>query len=677
MGRSCDQGSLPLDWKLHTAVLAWSAGLALSAASVGAEPPSPADPPPQAAPSEPSDDKAEAPTTRRRRGSDASPAESTPQDESPTQRRRRGSAAETEAPADAPPAVVVPELTEDEVRDAMSEFEKTGGFAGESPWGPVNYLPRSMIALPDRWRIGWPAWDRYGRQAPNDDILMNASGGDSPYTLGNPLNPYDRNVLKGDYPIAGDDIFLTATAVSDTFYQWRRQPTPSGVSAADPGSFGIFGDGEQRFLNQTVLLSLDLFKGYTAFRPVDWLLRFSGGWNINYLEVEEFNVTNIDPRRGDEREDQHFFVQEAFYEYHLGDTSERFDIAALRAGRQLFVSDFRGFIFNDVSDGVRVLGNFGGNRVQCNLAFFNQNEKDTNSGLNELNWREQQVVIANLFVQDFIWPGYTAQVSYHFNNDDSDTRFNKNGAQVRPDLVGTATPHSIDAHYLGWAGDGHIGRLNLSHAAYYAFGNDSLNPLAGTQQDISAYMAAIELSVDIDWLRPKASFLYASGDRDPTNGTATGFDGILDNPTFAGGPSSFYQQSGLGILGVNLTNPRSFYNDLSASNNEGQANFVNPGTILGGLGFDAELTPKLRTSFNLNSIWFARTDALELFLNQNSVSPHVGYEANVVFQYRPILNNNIIVTAGASLFFPGDGFEDIYNSDRTLHQVFVGLTLTY
>lgn len=584
-------------------------------------------------------------------------------------------------PASAPPAHEAqpdPPPAEPTLLEAPAvPFGHTLGHAGKSPYPAPRYLPRPTLALPDRWRIGWPQWDRYGRQAPRDDLLMNASGGDSPYTLGNPLNPYDRNILKGDYPFAGDDVFLTATAISDTFIQWRKLPTPSGVSAEDSGAFDFFGDGRQFFVNQTFLLSFDLLKGYTAFRPVDWLVRISGGWNINYLDLQERNGVNIDPGEGDEREDDHFFLQEAFFEYHLGDTSPYFDIAAVRIGRQLFVSDFRGFIFNDVSDGIRLFGNLASNRIQYNLALFNQVEKDTNSELNELNWREQQVLIANLSIQDFLWLGYTTQFSVHWNHDQSDKQYDENGFLVRPDFSGSVTPHSIDAVYLGWTGDGHIGRLNVNHALYGVFGHDDGNPLAGRSVDIAAFLAAIELSIDIDWLRPKVSFLYASGDDDPEDGVAGGFDGIFDNPVFAGGPSSFYQQSALRLLGVNLVSARSFYNDLAGAKAQGQANYVNPGTILANVGIDAEITPKLRASLNANSVWFADTSTLELFLNQNDIDNHVGCELNLVAQYRPILNNNIIISAGASIFWPGEGFQDLYESDEELWQVFMALTLTY
>lgn len=565
----------------------------------------------------------------------------------------------------------------DEAFEPVRGPGETLGFSGAAPPGARARIPRDTVALPDRWRIGWPRWDRYARMAPTDNVLMSASVGDSPYTIGHPLNPYDRNVLKGDYPVAGDDIFLNVTAVSDTLVNFRRLPTPSGVSAASPGAFDFFGDGKQYFVSQTGLLSFDLFQGNTSFRPVDWLIRVSPAFNFNYLELRENNNVDIDTRKGDSRDDAHVLLQEAFFELHLGDMSHEFDVAALRLGRQLFVSDFRGFIYNDVGDGARLVGNFGSNRVQYNVALFNQNEKDTNSELSELRWRDQQVFIANLYVQDFIWLGYTTQFSFHWNRDRSDQRYDTNGFLVRPSQAGSVTLQEIDAFYVGWAGDGHIGRLNVNHAFYYAFGDDRDNPIAGRDVRIGAFLGAVELSVDIDWFRPKVSFLYASGDSDPEDSRGGGFDGIFDNPFFAGGPSSFYHGNALRLLGVNLVSGKSLYNNLSGAKPEGQANFVNPGTIVANIGFDAEITPRLRASFNANSVWFADTSSLELYLNQNGIDQHMGYETNLLVQYRPFLNNNVILTGGGSLFFPGEGFKDIYESDQTLWQLFAGLTLTF
>jgi hypothetical protein len=552
-------------------------------------------------------------------------------------------------------------------------FTSLGGWTNPS----IRNSTSPAIALPDRWRQGWPAWDRYGRQTKEDPILQNQAGGDSPYVRGDLLNPYDQNILKGDYPIVGDNLFLSITAVSDTLLNYRNLPTPSGPSAANSEGFDFFGDGKQLQVSQTLALSLDLFQGYTAFRPVDWLVRVTALGNANYLRLNENNGVNIDVRNGDERIDSFATLGETFVEYHLGDLSHNFDIAAVRAGRQLFVSDFRGFIFNDVTDGIRLLGNAGSNRIQYNALLAVQNQKDVNSELPELSWRDQQIFIANTYIQDAIWLGYTAQFSLHWNHDSSNPRLDDNGFPVTPDLAGSAQQHDIDAVYLGWAGDGHIDRLNISHALYYVTGHDTDNPIAGRSVDLGAFMGAIELSVDIDWLRPKLSFLYASGDGNPTDSHAGGFDGIVDNPSFAGGASSYYQNQAIRLLGVNLVSAKSFYNDLAATKGQGQSNYVNPGSILLGAGLDVEITPKLRASVNANSLWFADTASLEYFLNQNSVSNYIGQEFDLSIQYRPWLNNNIIFTAGTSMFLPGRGFVDIYESSHPLFQLFTGVTLTY
>src|SRR5205807_107173 len=131
---------------------------------------------------------------------------------------------------------------------------------------------------------------------------------------------------------------------------------------------------------------------------------------------------------------------------------------------------------------------------------------------------------------DFLVPGYTAQVSVHYDHDGPSFRFDANKFLVRPDPVGVFQPHKVDVVYLGWAGNGHVGPVNVTHQLYWALGHDSLNPLANQSQDINAQMAAVELSVDRDWMRFKTSLLWASGDDNISNKHATGFDTILDNP---------------------------------------------------------------------------------------------------------------------------------------------------
>ena len=179
--------------------------------------------------------------------------------------------------------------------------------------------------------------------------------------------------------------------------------------------------------------------------------------------------------------------------------------------------------------------------------FFNLREKDTFSGLNQYSARGQDVLVANVFRQDALslfLPssnplalGYTAEFLILASLDHGEQHFDKNGFLVRPAPVGgPIVEHDINSFYLGWTGDGHIGWLNVTHAFYQALGHDDKNPIAGHSVNINAQMAALELSVDRDYLRPKFSLFYASGDGNPRDKWATGFDSILDNPTFIGSP---------------------------------------------------------------------------------------------------------------------------------------------
>jgi hypothetical protein len=283
-------------------------------------------------------------------------------------------------------------------------------------------------------------------------------------------------------------------------------------------------------------------------------------------------------------------------------------------------------------------------------------------------------LIANVFKQDMIWKGYTSQWSFHMNLDEGDTHYDKNDFITRPAVLGT-TPddgrpgsggrlegHDVKAFYLGWTGDGHIGRFNITHAYYHVFGEDEYNGLAGQRVDISAKMAAVELSYDRDWVRYKLSGFYASGDDDPTDDTARGFDSIIDQPFFVGGPFSWYVHQGFNLAGtaVSLKQRDSLIPNLRTSKTEGQSNFVNPGVFILGAGTDIDVTPKLKVFANVNYIWLAQTKPVEVALQTNKVRDELGLDTSLGFKYRPLLTDNIIVAAGLGLFFPGAGYRDIY-----------------
>jgi hypothetical protein len=571
--------------------------------------------------------------------------------------------------AAAPPAV--PEPVQGKYPEAMQRPDVAPGAATTPP----QSLPSSDQVFrpePDRWLITMPDWDRYG------------TGGEHPYVKGRWWDPFNQNKLKGDVPIFGQRTFFILTGLSDTFFDVRRLPVPSDVSTARPGSSEFFGKGGQGFLDQVFLFSFDLFHGDTSFRPVDWRIRVTPAVSLNYLDVRELGIVNIDVRAGTTRLDSHFGLQEAFAEVKLHDLSRNYDFISVRAGIQGFNSDFRGFLFVEEQPGIRLFGNLKSNRYQYNLAYFNFLEKNTNSGLNSFALRNQQVIIANVYRQDFFFRGYTAQFSVHYNKDDATIHFDDNGFLVRPAPVGGVVsnnmvqPHSIRAAYLGWTGDGHIGPVNLTHAFYQALGNDSLNGIAGRRVTINAQMAALELSVDKDWARFKSSVFYASGSADPRGGRARGFDAIQDFPEFAGGIFSLWNREGIRLTGsgVTLTPPNSLLPSLRSNKDEGQANFVNPGIFLANAGANFDLTPKLRSFVNVNYLRFERTEPLELLLFQSPIRHTIGVDSSIGVRYRPPLTENISITAGAAALVPGQGFRDIYGG-KTLFSLFTDLRFQF
>jgi len=531
------------------------------------------------------------------------------------------------------------------------------GAAGQESSASEPQTQTDRRAIRDRWRIGFPEYDRYGDKG--------ARGRDIPFKKGRWYDPYNQSWLKGDYPIIGNKTFMIISAVSSTTVDLSRTPKPSDVSSARAGSAEFFGKPEQLAVNQTFQVTFEMFHGDSTFKPRDWAIKISPTFSLpNYLNARENGVVNIDVRRGTNRTDTQFSLEEAFAEVKLADVNSNFDFVSARVGIQPFVSDFRGFIFSDNNLGARVFGAFDNNRYQYNFAYFAQLEKDTNSGLNRFDRRRQNVYIANIFRQDFIKKGYTIQASALYNDDRASRKFDRNGFLVRPALIGDVRPHSIKVGYLGINGDGHLGRLNLTNSYYYAFGRDDRNPIAGRGVHVSSNMVAVEASIDQDYFRFRGSFFWAQGDKNPTDGKASGFDAIFDDPNFVGGQFSFWNRNGIRLTqtGVGLVQPNSILPSLRSSKIEGQANFVNPGIFIYNAGVDVEVTQRLKAIFNANYLRFHRTESLEYVLFQPHIRHEIGWDYSVGVAYRPLLINNVTLTFGAATLKPGRGFRDIYTN---------------
>jgi hypothetical protein len=536
-------------------------------------------------------------------------------------------------------------------------------YATETPPG------NPATEMTDRWRITPPPYELDERPRGRFD-------------------PYNQNWLKGDYPVVGNDLFLVLTGISDTLAETRTLPTPSGVSTQRPGSFPFFGRSDQSFFNQNFTISADLYRGDTTFQPVRERVKATVIANFNTVRVEENAILKPDVRRGTERSNGYLSLQEFFYERKLRDLSPNYDFVSIRIGSQPFASDFRGFVFSDTNLGARLFGNWASNRYQYNLAVFDRLEKDTNSGLNTLRGlRAQQVAVANLYWQDFLRSGYTQQFSIHAMHDAASLHYDRNGFLVRPAPIGVFQRHEIFAYYIGEAGLGHMGRVNVDQAAYYVFGHDTLNPLAGPDPRlrvspgvrIGAAMAAIELSYDRDWLRPRIALFYASGDSNPRDRHAHGFDAIDDSTAFAGGGFSFFNRLGIRLpaTGVSLVERGSLLPDLKTSKDEGQPNYVNPGLLLASAGVDADVTPRLKTIFTVNYIRLDSPAPIEALLFQSGIHRDLGIDISAGMRYRPFLNNNVVIVAGVAAFLPRRGFTEIYDRRNALYHMFTGLVLTF
>ncbi|HSH73242.1 MAG TPA: SH3 domain-containing protein [Methylophilaceae bacterium] len=530
---------------------------------------------------------------------------------------------------------------------------------------PAANLPRDSVPVPDRWRI------------------MQALGFKHPW-----YDPFNQNHLKGDIPVLkqwGEDLFFNLGIISDTLFESRKVATPVGQQAGNgAGANNIYGDPDQFVFNQNIIISLDIQKGNTTFKPPEYEFKFVPVINYNFADVEEAGVLYANPRKGTTRKDNFVGVQELFADVHLRNVSDRYDFDSIRVGIQPFISDFRGFLFQDTPFGVRLFGNRANNRYQYNLAWFRRMEKDTNSGLNDIgqSLRNDDIYAANLYMQDFPVRGFTSQVSVtHNRNNEKQREYDTNDFLVRPALIGDLRPHAYQVTYLGYTGDGHFGKWSLATSSYLAVGTDDRSPIAQTKQDIFAGFHASELARDFDWIRVRGNLLLASGDKNPYDDKSTGFDAILENPQFAGASTSYYIRQSIPLIGgggVAISGRNGLLPSLRSSPIQGQSNFVNPGLILFGVGADLDISPQLRVFGNLSDLSFMNTSSLGALRNEAAPPRHMGVDASIGFHWRPLFNQNIIINGSMGALKPGDGLKQLYGDDQgTLYSALINALFTY
>lgn len=561
----------------------------------------------------------------------------------------------------------LPDRTTEEVTSPPGMRQRPGNERRPTKFRPfvyesipdINSSASDFVPVPDRWRQ---------------------------FYAGKWYDPYNQNELKGDLPMfgePGEEWFVELGLISDTLLERRKLPIPVGVqSTQNAESTDVFGNGNSTLVVENIIPSLAIIKGNTTFKPPDLEIRIVPVLNINHARLSETGGLRANPALDNTRDDFHVGFQELFIDKHIANISERYDFISGRVGIQRFNSDFRGFVFNSDEPGVRLFGDYDNNTYQGNLAWFSRVNKDTNSAINTFESRYENVLIGNAYWQDLLAHGHTVQASVLYRADTAGNHgqhYDENGFLVRPASIGDERPKNIYSTYFGLNGDGHFGRVNNTFAFYYVTGSESHNPIAERATDINAFMGAGELSYDIDYIRLRTSFFYASGDSDPFDGKAEGFDAIFDNPNFAGGDLGYFQRQGIGFIGgggVNLTNRLSLLPNLRAGKEEGQSNFVNPGIRLVNVGADFEVLPELKLITNASYLQFDDTSSLEALRQDGSISQGIGWDLSAGLIYRPFLNNNIQFRGGTAVLIPENGFENLFGDD-VLWDLFTNVILLY
>ena len=432
------------------------------------------------------------------------------------------------------------------------------------------------------------------------------------------VNPYRQNPLKGDFAVIGQNTFAVLNLVANPV---------AAVSSQD----NVDPQFNNRFIG-----ALELFNGVTVFRPKNWSIKgsFQGLFNRGNADLDEVELLEL------------------FGEAKLFDVSATsYDFTSTRLGIQAFASDFNGLIFNDINLGGQLFGEAGRNRYRWALAGFSQRLKTAGNGI-RFDPLEQTVLAGNLVIEDLFALGFNGQLSAHANLDRS--------------LPG----NDLNVYYVGFTSNGHLGRIEFNPTVYFAFGEEDFNEAAQQAVSVSAYLAGLELAYRSNWRTYRAAVFVASGDDDPTDDQAKGFDSVLDNVALFGGPVSFV------IGGPQFGTRRNSFlpaNRVAVQGSATRANFVNPGMQLINAGVDAVFTPKIVFNLNYNFFRFFEPAAL----GAANVSNVLGHEINGALRFRAFLDENVVFQFGAAGFFPGDGGEQLLGSrDPTFAGVFA-LVLTY
>lgn len=496
--------------------------------------------------------------------------------------------------------------------------------------------------------------------------LFDAAGNPVDYRKLNKItDPYNQNVLKGDFPIDGKHLYFNLNLVNDATWITGRtflQNAATGNAAVNQFDFPFFNN---------VTTGFEFFEGTTqVFEPKRWDVKFTPVFNYN-----EALGNNFQPFLG---------YQEAFLAVKLADLSPFFDFAQVQLGVQGIKNDFEGFVYNDQNLAGQINGTLNANETNFALFYADRVFKDVASGLNtgifntgiqdaQQGLRNDQVSGLNYVIRD-IRPGLDLNLLYANNRD----------TQLGAVKANKLNPNAgVNANYFGAAVQGVIGRLDVSSGAYYVTGSDANNLLTGTPQSISAGMGFLKLDYPINFWKPHMAFLWASGDTNPGDGTANGWDSINDASNFFGGQFSFFEGNNLpGVFNgkvVFLTRGNSVFPSLRNGNQP--SNFVNPGLVAFNAGIDFQLHPKVTLFTNYNSFSVQSNTSTFGAIDPRLpalLSNHIADEFNFGLFIRPGLADDFVINTGVSFTsFDPSYANALYGGNGNVASFILRLTTTY
>jgi len=113
--------------------------------------------------------------------------------------------------------------------------------------------------MTDRWRL--PGSGLTSRRSPV--MATRASSRLTVATIYSTFDPYKPSLLKGDFPIVGEDIFLNLTLIDQVEFEARRVPTrPASDGAALNYEFSVAATGSSF---PTIFRSRWTIQGETSF----------------------------------------------------------------------------------------------------------------------------------------------------------------------------------------------------------------------------------------------------------------------------------------------------------------------------------------------------------------------------------------------------------------------------